>query len=132
MGIKEKGKTFGNFLYRLFFTREDGLDMLQLMFLLIIIYFMVAFTFAGMGMWTVTNMAWSAFISIFATLAIAGTPKWVAELLAQRQDRQGGYGGYGGGYGGRYGGGYGGYDGGEYDDPHTEDEPNNEGEAEIG
>ena len=73
-----------NFLYQLFFTRDDGLDMLQLMFLLIIIYFMVAFTFAGMEMWKVTNMAWSAFISIFATLAIAGTPKWVAALLAKR------------------------------------------------
>lgn len=73
-----------NFLYQLFFTRDDGLDMLQLMFFLIIVYFMVAFTFVGMGKWTVTNMAWSAFISIFATLAIAGTPKWIAELLAKR------------------------------------------------
>jgi len=107
-----------NFLYRLFFTRDDDLDLLQVFFLLLIIFFIVAFSFAGMGKWSVTNMAWSAFISIFATLAIAGSPKWVAELLAKRNTNQyGGYGGYGGGGG--------------YMPPDPPSDPNNE-EAEIG
>lgn len=70
------------FLYRLFFTRDDDLDLLQLLFVAAIIYFGVAFTLAGLGQWRVTTAAWATFGSIFAVLAIAGTPKWVAALIA--------------------------------------------------
>lgn len=75
-----KTKTF---IYRLLFTRSDDLDLLQVFFLLIIIYFMVAFGLAGAKVWSITTAAWATFGSVFATLAIAGTPKWIAELLSR-------------------------------------------------
>lgn len=70
------------FVYRLFFTRDDDLDVLQLLFIASVLFFGVAFAFVGMGRWAVSNAAWSAFIGVFATLAIAGSPKWIAQLLA--------------------------------------------------
>lgn len=70
------------FVYRLFFTREDDLDILQLLFIAAVVFFGVAFAFVGVGRWSVSNAAWGAFAGVFATLAIAGTPKWVAQLLA--------------------------------------------------
>lgn len=74
-----KAKTF---VYRLFFTRDDDLDILQLLFIALVVYFLVAFGMVGAGRWSVSNAAWGAFAGVFATLAIAGTPKWVAQLLA--------------------------------------------------
>lgn len=70
-------------LRRLLFTRDDDLDLLQVFFLGAIVFFFVAFALAGSGRWRVTVAAWAAFGSVFATLAIAGTPKWVAELVAR-------------------------------------------------
>jgi hypothetical protein len=70
------------FVYRLFFTRDDDLDILQLLFIASTLFFGVAFALAGLGWWSVSNAAWAAFGGVFATLAIAGTPKWVAQLLA--------------------------------------------------
>ncbi len=69
--------------YRLFFTREDDLDLLQVFFLTAIVFFFVAFALAGLGIWRVSTAAWATFGSVFAVLAIAGTPKWVAELIAK-------------------------------------------------
>lgn len=69
--------------YRLLFTRNDDLDLLQVIFLLVIAYFLVAFSLVGAGVWKVTTAAWATFGSVFATLAIAGTPKWIAELIAK-------------------------------------------------
>lgn len=73
------------FIYRLFFTRDDDLDILQLLFIASTLFFGVAFALVGMGWWAVSNAAWAAFGGVFATLAIAGTPKWVAQLLATSQ-----------------------------------------------
>jgi hypothetical protein len=70
-------------IYSLLFTRDDDLDLLQLMFLVVIVYFLVAFGLVGAGMWRVSTAAWATFGSVFATLAIAGTPKWIAELIAK-------------------------------------------------
>lgn len=70
-------------VYRLLFTRDDDLDLLQVMFLAAILYFFLAFGMAAAGRWSVTTAAWSTFGAIFATLAIAGTPRWVAELIAK-------------------------------------------------
>lgn len=72
-----------SFVYRLFFTRDDDLDLLQLLFVAAIVFFGVAFALAGLGQWKVTTAAWATFGAVFATLAIAGTPKWVAELIAK-------------------------------------------------
>jgi hypothetical protein len=71
-----------NFIYRLFFTRDDDLDVLQLLFIAGTLFFGVAFALVGAGMWSVPNAAWASFGGVFITLAIAGTPKWVAQLLA--------------------------------------------------
>jgi hypothetical protein len=71
----------GDVLYRLFFTRDDDLDVLQLLFVLLVLYAMVAFGLAGAGVWKVSTAAWAFLGGAFGTLAIAGTPRWVAELL---------------------------------------------------
>ena len=70
------------FVYRLFFTRDDDLDVLQLLFIAAALFFGVSFALVGAGVWSVSNAAWAAFGGVFGTLAIAGTPKWVAQLLA--------------------------------------------------
>jgi hypothetical protein len=71
------------FLYRLFFTRDDDLDLLQVFFLLLIVFFMVSFALAAMESWKITTAAWATFGSVFTILGIAGTPKWVAGLIAR-------------------------------------------------
>lgn len=74
----------GDFLYRLFFTRDDDLDVLQVVFLLWVIFTAVCVVNTGLEVWKLSTPAWSVIGSVFATLAIAGTPKWIAELLAKR------------------------------------------------
>lgn len=69
--------------YRLFFTRDDDLDLLQVMFLLCIVFFAVAFGLEGVGVWKPSDQAWATFRVVFAILAISGTPVWVAHLLAK-------------------------------------------------
>lgn len=71
-----------DFIYRLFFTRDDDLDVLQLLFIAATLFFGVSFGLVGAGMWSLPNSAWATFGGIFLTLAIAGTPKWVAQLLS--------------------------------------------------
>lgn len=85
-------------LYRLFFTRDDDLDLLQIFFLVMIVFFMIAFSLDSMGRWNVKTAAWTIFGTVFGTLAISGTPTWIAKLLAQRPPE-----GLGGQYGGYYG-----------------------------
>ena len=82
--VKNK-MTLKELFFRLFMTRDDNLDLLQLMFILLIIYFVVAFSMVGAGKWNVPTAAWTVFGSVFATLAIAGTPTWIAQLLASRK-----------------------------------------------
>jgi hypothetical protein len=71
------------FLYRLFFTRDDDLDLLQIMFLASILFYFISFGLVGSGNWTVDPVAWSIFKWLFGILAITGSPKWVAVLIAQ-------------------------------------------------
>jgi hypothetical protein len=73
-------------LYRLFFTRDDDLDLLQLIFLGWIVFVAVVIAKVGAGTWELPTAGWSVIGSVFATLAIAGTPRWISELLAKRQD----------------------------------------------
>jgi len=80
---EEENLTVGRFLYRLFFTRSDDLDLLQVMFLASIAFFFVAFSFAGMGTWTVTSDAWEIFKWVFSILAITGIPSTLAVLVAR-------------------------------------------------
>jgi hypothetical protein len=72
-----------DFLYRLFFTRDDDLDLLQIFFLVLVCFFVVSFTLAGLGIFEVTTAAWATFGSVFGILAIAGTPTWIARLIAK-------------------------------------------------
>jgi hypothetical protein len=83
--IREKKITTREFLYRMFFTRDDSLDLLQLFFLLLILFFMAAFALDSMGKWTVKNAAWTIFGTVFGTLAIAGVPTWIAQILAKQK-----------------------------------------------
>ena len=80
-----------NLLYRLLFTRDDDMDLLQLFYLIIIIFFIISFSLAASGKWTITNAAWTALVSIFGTLSISGTPKWIAALLARKESNRGNY-----------------------------------------
>lgn len=72
----------GGFCYRLFFTRDDDLDVLQLLFIAAVAFFGLAFWMAGSGKWLISSAAWTTFGAVFATLAIAGTPRWVAQILS--------------------------------------------------
>ncbi len=72
-----------DFLYRLIFTRDDDLDLLQLVFLGWVLFVGVAVVRVGTGHWRLPTAAWSVIASVFATLAITGTPRWIASLLAQ-------------------------------------------------
>lgn len=85
--IVTKNMSAQELFYRLFMTRDDNLDLLQFMFLIMIIFFIVSFSLVGMGKWTVSNAAWTMFGSVFATLAIMGAPTWIAQLLAERKKK---------------------------------------------
>jgi hypothetical protein len=69
--------------YRLLFTKDDDLDLTQVFFAVAVIFAFVAFAKVARGDWTATTAAWAFLGSVFATLAIAGTPKWIAELLSK-------------------------------------------------
>lgn len=84
--IVKKDMTLKELFFRMFMTRNDDLDLLQFMFLIMIIFFIVAFSLTGMGKWTVTASAWTMFGSVFATLAIMGAPTWIAQLLANKKN----------------------------------------------
>lgn len=86
--ITKNNMTFKELFFRLFMTRDDNLDLLQFMFLIMIIFFIVSFSLVGMGKWTVTASAWTMFGSVFATLAIMGAPTWIAQLLAESKKNQ--------------------------------------------
>lgn len=75
--------TPGSFWYRLFFTRDDDLDVLQLLFLGWVLFTGIAVGLVGAGLWRLPTPAFALLGSTFVTLAIAGTPKWVATLIAQ-------------------------------------------------
>lgn len=81
--IVKKNMTLKELFFRMFMTRNDDLDLLQFMFLIMIIFFIVSFSLVGMGKWTITTSAWTMFGSVFATLAIMGAPTWIAQLLAE-------------------------------------------------
>lgn len=73
-------------LYRLFFTRDDDMDLLQVVFLAWVL-------FTGLALWKLGTAAWhwpvAAYTlcgSVFATLAICGTPTWIAKLLAESRN----------------------------------------------
>ena len=72
-----------NFLYRLFFTRDDDLDLLQLIFLGWVVFVSFCVIMVGSGKWTLDSSAWTVIGSVFATLAIVGVPAWLAKILAK-------------------------------------------------
>lgn len=76
-------RKFGDILYRLLFTRDDDLDLLQIIFIGWVIYVSFAVAMVGSKTWSLPTAAWTTIMSVFATLAIAGTPIWIAKLLAK-------------------------------------------------
>lgn len=69
--------------YRLLFTRDDDLDLLQVLFLVWVTFTGVCIALVGSGVWRLPVAAFALLGSTFVTLAIAGTPKWIAALIAQ-------------------------------------------------
>lgn len=82
MHKKEKKMGLETFLYRLFFTRDDDMDMLQVMYLICILFFFFSFAMLGWGKWTITPEAWSMYKWVMSILAMTGTPKWVVSMIA--------------------------------------------------
>lgn len=70
------------FWYRLFFTRDDDLDLLQVLFLVWCVFTAVTVGLVGAGVWRLPTAAFALLGSTFVTLAIAGTPTWIAKLIA--------------------------------------------------
>lgn len=70
------------FFYRLFFTRDDDLDVLQLLFVFRIVSDTILVLNVAANGWALPAPAWWFLGLSFLTLAIAGTPKWVAGLIA--------------------------------------------------
>ena len=71
------------FLYRLLFTRDDDLDLLQVIFLGWVVFVSFCVYKVGSHQWDLPTAAWSIIGSVFATLAITGTPAWIAKILAK-------------------------------------------------
>lgn len=71
------------FIYRLFFTRDDDLDLLQVCLVGMIVFFMMSFVMDAMGIWDVKVAAWASLASIFGVIAILGAPTpGAAQILA--------------------------------------------------
>jgi hypothetical protein len=77
-----------DFLFRLFFTRDDDLDVLQLLFLAWSVFLMWMVERVGSGAWTLPTAVWATVSGFLATLAISAVPKWLAPLLASRKEPQ--------------------------------------------
>ncbi len=69
--------------HRLFFTKDDDMDLTQVYFGVNVLFFWFAFAMAAAKIWTVSVAAWSVFGGVFATLAIAGTSHVVSKRLAE-------------------------------------------------
>jgi len=69
-------------LYRLFFTRDDDLDVLQLLFVFRIVSDTILVLNVAVNHWSLPAPAWWFLGITFLTLAIAGTPKWIARLVS--------------------------------------------------
>lgn len=77
-----------SFWYRLLFTRDDDLDLLQIVFLGWVIFLSFVIWKDASGAWEVSTGAWTLIGSVFATLAITGVPIWLARMLAAREKGQ--------------------------------------------
>lgn len=80
--MSKKGMNTKQFLYRLFFTRNDDMDLLQVMYLICILYFFVAFGLEAAGTWNVSTGGWDMFKWVMSILAMTGVPKWVVSIFA--------------------------------------------------
>lgn len=69
------------FFYRLFFTRDDDMDLLQVFFLAAIVFFGVAFWKEATGAWQPSPTGWTLFERIFYLLAFLGVPMWATKLI---------------------------------------------------
>jgi hypothetical protein len=80
--------TVGSFLYRLFFTRDDDLDLLQVFYMAAIIFFGVAFVQEARGIWHPSEKAWDLFRWIFSLLVITGVPIWATKLVIAHKEAE--------------------------------------------
>lgn len=71
------------FLYRLLFTRDDDLDLLQILFLGWVVFLSLVIWKDSSGAWDVSTGAWSLIGTVFGSLILTGTPMWIARLIAK-------------------------------------------------
>jgi hypothetical protein len=68
--------------YRIFFTKDDDMDLTQLYFGIAVMYFFVLIYKVGTKQWSLPTAAWATFGSVFGVLAIAGTSHAVSKRIA--------------------------------------------------
>ena len=68
--------------FRLFFTKDDDMDLTQFYFGVIVLFFFVLIYKVATRQWSLPTAAWATFGSVFGVLAIAGTSNAVSKRLA--------------------------------------------------
>lgn len=83
------GAGMADFAYRLFFTRDDDLDVLQLVYVLFIAFVCrMLHTIGQAYAWKDLPTGWWATVgAILGYLAITGVPRWAAELTARKAEQ---------------------------------------------
>ena len=69
------------FFYRLFFTRDDGLDVSQLVLIGLYGLFAVLIVNVSRGVWNVPPDMIDAFLWVFGVATIQASPTWLAMAL---------------------------------------------------
>jgi hypothetical protein len=104
-------KKFVWFLHALFFTRDDDLDILQLLFAAIIVISLIVIWYVAIPLPSTENVKIEALVTLrwlAGLLLITAVPKWLVPFIANHvkalpKSNRRNNGMYGGGYGGGYG-----------------------------
>lgn len=74
------------FCYRLFFTRDDDLDLLQVAYLALLALSMrIVWLHAVATGYKPSTAAWTFLAGLLGTLVLAAVPKWVGELMVRNR-----------------------------------------------
>ena len=77
------------FLYRLFFTKDDGLDVSQFVLLALYIVFGFVVVNSARGVWTLDHAVLHAFVWVFGVANINAAPQWIALELIRAKSWEG-------------------------------------------
>lgn len=73
-------------LYRLFFDKEDGLDLSQFYLLSLNIVFIIWIVSIGLKTWTLSEPMLDAFLIIYSTTVLLSSPTWLVKIWLQNKD----------------------------------------------